>query len=230
MSYILDAIKKSEGERVQTSEPEALSMQAGNAFRVTSRRSRTPWIAVAIAGAVAFAVWLFWPSISGVAGVVRSQINLDVNASGSSSGALSGGGQGDFSANGNDTGSSGQQSIRSESTLRNSPAPGSVNAGAAASSDGSFPRYAVDAALPPRNEIKELWQMPADFQAKIPTLNFSFHVYSETPHKRTIIINGRRMREGQMVTSKIKLRLITATGIILHGHERFFHVDVVEKW
>jgi len=55
-------------------------------------------------------------------------------------------------------------------------------------------------------------------------------VFSIEPQKRTIIINGRRMREGQMVASGMKLRLITETGVILYSQGRFFHVDVIEKW
>ena len=72
--------------------------------------------------------------------------------------------------------------------------------------------------------------MPADYQSTVPDLKFSFHVYSKNPDKRTIIINGRRMREGQMITSQLKLRVITETGVICHFKGRFFHVDVVEKW
>ncbi len=84
--------------------------------------------------------------------------------------------------------------------------------------------------LPPRHLIQELWQLPADYQESVPALDFSFHVFSREPEKRTIIINGRRMREGQMVASGMRLRVITETGIILHYRDRFFHVDVIEKW
>ena len=84
--------------------------------------------------------------------------------------------------------------------------------------------------LPPRNEIKELWQLPADFQSMIPKLEFSFHVYSLEPLKRTIIINGRRVREGQLVASGLTLRSITESGVIMQHRDRIFHVDVIEKW
>ena len=84
--------------------------------------------------------------------------------------------------------------------------------------------------LPPRNEIKELWQLPADFQSTVPALEFSFHVYSREPLKRTIIINGRRVREGQWVSSGLALKAITENGVIMQYRGRVFHIDVIEKW
>ncbi|NND40125.1 MAG: general secretion pathway protein GspB, partial [Pseudomonadales bacterium] len=109
--------------------------------------------------------------------------------------------------------------------------PGQAYSASDAVTSGSGERiYASDDPLPPRHLIKELWELPADYQSTVPDLKFSFHVYSPNPDKRTIIINGRRVREGQMVTSQMRLRVITDTGVICHYRGRFFHVDVVEKW
>ncbi len=206
MSYILDAIKKSEGERTQSQDNDAISLQSGNAFRQpTGTQSRSGLLVVA-AGIFAFLIWWFWPSVSGFVSQAREISNQGVAAPASEIAAA-----------------------------QEAPVTG-VDSSPAASASGSQSVNAAtagvsaDAPLPPANDIKELWQQPADFQARIPEMSFSFHVYSQTPEKRTIIINGRRVREGQMVTSKIKLRLITETGVVLHAHDRFFHIDVVEKW
>jgi len=213
MSYILDAIKKSEDERVEKRDPQAYSIQAGNAYRQKSSPRKIPWLGLAVPVLLVAVVWWFWPSISGVLQIARTQSNLDVATDGTKAAAIVA-----ESVPGTAlTGSSELgASVADESVLSATPQPTAL--------------YSSDAPLPPGDQIKELWQLPADFQSKIPELKFSFHVFSESPEKRTIIINGRRMREGQMVTSKIKLRLITDSGVVLHAHDRFFHVDVVEKW
>lgn len=207
MSYILDAIKKSEGERTQSQDNETISLQSGNAFRQKPSAQRRSGLAVVFIGIAAFLVWWFWPSVSDFVAQARQISNQGVAQAESVNGASSGGV--------NQLENVAKVEAASVSSATTTPASDVLSA---------------DSPLPPSNEIKELWQQPADFQARIPDISFSFHVYSQTPEKRTIIINGRRMREGQMVTSKIKLRLITETGVVLHAHDRFFHIDVVEKW
>ena len=90
--------------------------------------------------------------------------------------------------------------------------------------------YKVTDSVPPNYEIKELWQMPLVFQESIPKLNFELHIFSEDPSERTIIINNRRMREGQLISAGLALKEITQTGVILHKENIFFHVDVIESW
>lgn len=88
----------------------------------------------------------------------------------------------------------------------------------------------MDDSLPPNYQIKELWEQPVSFQNLIPDLDFAFHVYSELVEQRTIIINDRRLAEGQMIARGLKLHTITESGVILFYQDRFFHVDVVTQW
>lgn len=211
MSYILDAIKKSEDERVEKRDAQGYSIQAGNAYRKKPSARKIPWLGLVVLILLVAVIWWFWPSISGVLHIARTQSNLDVVAGGAKTTA---------------TVANSSQS----SALTGSLSEDVADERAISATPQANTLYSSDAPLPPGDQIKELWQLPADFQSKIPELKFSFHVFSESPERRTIIINGRRMREGQMVTSKIKLRLITDSGVVLHAHDRFFHVDVVEKW
>ena len=55
-------------------------------------------------------------------------------------------------------------------------------------------------------------------------------MYSEVAEQRTIIINDRRLTEGQMIARGLKLHTITESGVILFYQDRFFHVDVVTQW
>ena len=73
--------------------------------------------------------------------------------------------------------------------------------------------------------------LDAYVRAEVPGLTFSFHVYSDTPVRRTIIINGRRVREGEWVEKQLLLEEITPKGVILiwNGLHRF-SIDVVDGW
>jgi general secretion pathway protein B len=79
--------------------------------------------------------------------------------------------------------------------------------------------------------VVEFWQLPDPIQKKIPALTFSFHVYSTNPDKRTIIINKRRVKQGDTVSEELVLEEITQQGVILQwqGLHRFT-INVVENW
>ena len=75
---------------------------------------------------------------------------------------------------------------------------------------------------------------PADllkiYQSSVPEMDYSFHVYASKPEQRAIIINGRRLKQGQSVQKGLVLKLITENGVVFHYKGRYFHVDVIEKW
>lgn len=81
------------------------------------------------------------------------------------------------------------------------------------------------------NTVLELWQLPDPVQAEIPAMTFSFHVYSNKQERRTIIINGRRLKEGGQVEENLQLLEITETGVVLNWKNQYqFYVPVVESW
>lgn len=195
MSFILDAIKKSENERQRSKQPDVHSLQDSvpQAPVQSSTVSRLLLLIIAIVIIIA-AVWWLWlqmaPQLSPrlvelLQGNQTSPVVVETN---------------------------------------------NTEAVALPIKKDPQSQYSADDELPPNNQIKELWQLPADYQSTIPDLEFSFHVFSDNPDERMIIINGRRMREGQLVSRGLSLRVITDTGVILHSGGRFFHVDVIEKW
>ncbi len=84
---------------------------------------------------------------------------------------------------------------------------------------------------PTYSEPVEFSQLPDPVQQAVPALTFSFHVYSDNPERRTIIINKRRVREGDAVTPGLVLESITSQGVVLQwqGQHRFT-INVVENW
>lgn len=235
MSFILDAIKKSENERKRSRGPDMHSLQ-DSAPPVQGRQSfanRLLMLIVALCILVVGFIWL-WPQISGqLSSLIKpAGVNPSVQSQTQNTPSNSTTSEQSAAVNGTDyNNSSSNNSAANQNTAsQNSASTAVFSATANNQSDQIRTDYQANDTLPPNYLIKELWELPADFQSTVPSMDFSFHVFSHTPEKRTIIINGRRVREGQMVASGLKLRLITETGIILYFRGRFFSVDVIEKW
>ncbi|MDA8789594.1 general secretion pathway protein GspB [Pseudomonadales bacterium] len=218
MSFILDAIKKSEDERQRSKQPDVHSLQNSGVYTVAPQRRfvRSFILLVALVMLIGICSWL-WPQI-------QRQFTPHQYERGQAPLA-----QGSSIQNQKSSQAGGQKVTTTQVTNAATDADMATGSDVAFST-GQQSSNSASNKLPPRNFIKELWQMPADFQSTVPDLKFSFHVFSTNPEKRTIIINGRRMREGQMVSSQVKLRVITETGVICEHKGQYFHVDVVEKW
>ncbi|MGD2053226.1 MAG: general secretion pathway protein GspB [Gammaproteobacteria bacterium] len=78
--------------------------------------------------------------------------------------------------------------------------------------------------------IMEKEELPPDMQQHIPVMEFSAHVYSSNPMQRSIVINGRFMEEGDRLTADLLLDEITADGAIFNFRGQRFHQGVVSAW
>ncbi|MDB6062859.1 MAG: hypothetical protein JWM78_2962 [Verrucomicrobiaceae bacterium] len=78
--------------------------------------------------------------------------------------------------------------------------------------------------------IEEVSELPEDVRNNLPAMTFSFHVYSTNPQQRTIIINNKRMREGDEVSSGLQLQTITDDGVILLYAAHRIHISVLSGW
>jgi len=104
--------------------------------------------------------------------------------------------------------------------VRTAPAPAPAPA----------PADAPVAAAPPKpaSRIVESSQLPtatdliAAGTLSSPPLNLDLHVYSAAPGSRFVIINGRKYREGGQLTEGPSVETITAEGVILSSQGRRF--------
>ena len=77
--------------------------------------------------------------------------------------------------------------------------------------------------LPARIIPPDLSYLPAAVQQTIPEHRLTVHVYSATPEQRFVIINSRKMREGDRSREGLLLEEITPDGVILEFRgQRFF--------
>ena len=81
----------------------------------------------------------------------------------------------------------------------------------------SSPRQ-VNTALPLMEEL------PFEIRAAIPDLTFAGHVYADVARKRLIIINNRIVREGDLIVSGLFLEQISPDGVVLRYETTFFRV------
>jgi general secretion pathway protein B len=78
--------------------------------------------------------------------------------------------------------------------------------------------------------IDEVGELPDDIRNNLPAMTFSFHVYSTNAQQRTIIINNKRMREGDEISAGLQLQEITEDGVILLTAGRRVHIGVLSGW
>jgi len=71
-----------------------------------------------------------------------------------------------------------------------------------------------------------LEELPVAIRAAIPDLSFAGHVYSDVPQKRLIIINNRIVREGDLVGNGLTLEKIDSEGVVLRYESSVFRVKL----
>ena len=81
-----------------------------------------------------------------------------------------------------------------------------------------------------RNTVLEMDELPFDVLQQIPVLEYSAHVYSSNPLQRSIVINGRFMEEGDRLAGDLFLNEITPDGAIFDFQGQLFHQGVVSAW
>jgi len=81
-----------------------------------------------------------------------------------------------------------------------------------------------------RNTVLEMDELPFDVLQQIPVMEYSAHVYSSNPLQRSIVINGRFMEEGDRLAGDLFLNEITPDGAIFDFQGQLFHQGVVSAW
>lgn len=62
---------------------------------------------------------------------------------------------------------------------------------------------------------KAVEQASAEIKALIPNIVISSHIYSTLPMRRSIVVNGERMVEGDFIAAQVQIKEITHQGMII---------------
>jgi general secretion pathway protein B len=90
-----------------------------------------------------------------------------------------------------------------------------------AASPAPAPDVAPRPAPPPRPTTNEM---------ELANLSFSTHVYASDPTKRAVTLNGRRLMEGDSISKGVVIKEITETGVILEVNGREVPLEVLQDW
>ena len=78
--------------------------------------------------------------------------------------------------------------------------------------------------------IIEFYELPESIKQQLPAIIISAHVYSTNPAQRSIVINNNFLEEGEYILDDLILYEITHDGAIFSYHDTFFHHGVVNSW
>jgi general secretion pathway protein B len=72
--------------------------------------------------------------------------------------------------------------------------------------------------------------LPDYVKRELPAISFAGHVYSSTKSQRSVMLNGKKMREGQEVSKGLMLEEITLEGVVLRAQGYRFKLGALQDW
>ncbi|MCK4704712.1 MAG: general secretion pathway protein GspB [Gammaproteobacteria bacterium] len=201
MSYILDALKKSEQDRGNGSIPNVQTIHSSALNYHQEKRPLWPWILIVILIANVFLLIYF----------LKPETNIKNAAH-------------DHSATTNNNASyQNRTAIENKST----PVPVAITAPVIQRPDN---KIATTRSTPQVKAIVDIDELPANIRQQVPNMVFSAHVYSSSPIQRSLVINDRFMEEGSAVGQDLILVEITRSGAIFDFRDYRFSASVLSGW
>ena len=78
--------------------------------------------------------------------------------------------------------------------------------------------------------VLDFHELPDSIKQQLPAITISVHIYSSEPSQRSIVINNKFMEEGDAVIDDLILLEITTDGAIFNKNGTLFHYGVVSTW
>lgn len=249
MSYILDALRKSETERRQGKIPD-LGQPMQLIHRPRKKRvSPVVWVAVALMVNALVLAYVFWPQarMSDQTNDVRAPASakaLDTEPAAETVPATEARAptvaadthsRPDESPAGPVATTTGASEIPAGSEASTIITP-SVITPAATAPTVITPSTATDNGGTPvlpeaefTGRVPHLVELPVSFQKSIPDLIFNSHIYSTDPAARRVMINDRYLRPGESFDG-IRVETVTEDGVVLSKQGQRFRVGSVRDW
>lgn len=78
--------------------------------------------------------------------------------------------------------------------------------------------------------LPSIYDLRPGLQRQISVLEFSSHMYSSDPDFRSVVINGDYLKEGERLEGDLMLEAITEEGVIMTISGERFRVSVMQDW
>jgi len=85
-------------------------------------------------------------------------------------------------------------------------------------------------AVPVKQDVPAISQLPVSLQNALPSISIAGHIYADAPAARMVMVNGKITHEGDTIAPGLTLETITPGGIILKFQETRFHMGVFQHW
>lgn len=216
MSYILDALRKSEAERRQGKAPDL-----GQQMQVVYRPKNKPvsamlWVALALLINAAVLAYVFWPGQIGVPEPVQSEKRDNPQPTSGEVAPVSN--PEPFPAE-----------LAAQEPVEVAPAfeaPAVIVPSRSAAAPENTPGLTASM---PQGRVPHLVELPLSFQKSVPDLTFNSHIFSSDPSASRVMINGHYLRQGDRFGNLVVAR-ITEDGVVLSKDGRYFRVGTVRDW
>ena len=233
MSYILDALKKSEAERSNTDQHESGPRVS---FGSTPGKQREIWpylLAVALMANAAVVAYLAWPgSGPGKDAEVPAEA-VPVPGSQPEAPAQKNARE-ESEASEPETASAAKPSGASSPVAAEENPPASsaeLTETGSAETDRNPPEEVTspDQTAEVPEDVPPIHDMPRAVQQRVPEMTFNGHVWSSRSSSRSVMINNRLLREGARFQGLV-IEEITTAGVVFRMDGHVFEIDVVRDW
>ncbi|EMP55530.1 hypothetical protein MSNKSG1_06653 [Marinobacter santoriniensis NKSG1] len=226
MSYILDALRKSETERRQGKVPDL-----GHQVQLIHRSGRKKgiaagvWIALALLVNAGVLAVVFWPrEVSTPADAQPPQASVTHSAPRESVDAPS------------PSAAVVEEKVDPPAPVTAEPVESEPTTVTEAEKPTiivpSVSREKTQEALsesPNSDRVPHLIELPLSFQKSVPDLTFNSHIYASDPQARRVMINGQYLKPGDSFDG-ITVDRITEDGVVLRKQGQPFRVGVLRDW
>lgn len=217
MSYILDALRKSESERRQGKVPD-LGQQVQ--FVHKPRKKSSPLVALVAAGLVLNAVVLavvFWPETPAEPVTPAPQPTVEPGPEAAPEPKA-------------EAGPEPKAEPRPEPAPEPEPvARPTIIVPSASSRANSGPSVRAAGTGVSSGPVPHLIEMPLAFQKSVPDLVFNSHIYASDPASRRVMINDNYLQAGDSFDG-IQVQQITQEGVVLSRNGQAFRVGSMRDW
>ena len=205
MSFILDALKKSEQERQKNHVPDLKTSHDGVPRNGWTRHLRFWFLLLALFLNAGLILYWLWPSH--MQPQAEAQITEEISPASQSPAPLSP--------------AASEEAPIVAAPPAVPPPPPRVEA-ASPRPVSSTAHQPVTPAAQVSSKIPDMASLSPEARRRLPEIEISLHFYSSTPALSMVRINGINLREGDRVAPGLRLEQITPTGVVLdHEGTRF---------
>jgi len=248
MSYILDALKKSEQERGRGDIPGVQTVHSSSLNYHGQKKAYWPYLLiVAVLLNLAAIIYFIVDKEPAAPAEIATQAETDSglaeqpvehdaakaqavhteNVADENNSQQQPGSQTSVTTTAIDTGMKSNDGLETKQT--SSPAEQVIAPGTTEPEPAAKPATRTTPAVAEKQVI-EFYELPDSIKQQLPAIIISAHVYSSNPLQRSIVINNNFMEEGEYVIDELRLHEITPDGAIFDFRDTRFHHGVVSSW